>query len=239
VEGSDVGGRGYAFAMRCAVIRHVAFEDLGLWEAEIRAHGYDIDYLDAGVDDLTSFADADLGVVLGGPIAVGDADLYPFVAEELALIGARVVAGRPTLGVCLGAQLIAAALGGQVRPGTLEIGWAGVDLTEAAAATPLRHLAGAPVLHWHGDAITPPPGAVVLAFTDATPCQAFAVGSALALQFHADADAERIEQWLIGHTAELRAAHIDIPALREESRVHGDAAAMAGIALIREWLRSL
>jgi len=225
--------------MRCAVIRHVAFEDLGLWEAEIRAHGYDIDYLDAGVDDLAAFADADLGIVLGGPLGVGDVDLYPVLGEELALIGARIAAGKPTLGVCLGAQLIAAALGGQVRPGTFEIGWGSVALTEAAAVTPLRHLAGAPVLHWHGDAITPPPGAVVLASTDATPCQAFAVGSALALQFHAEADAERIEQWLIGHTVELRAAGIDISALREASRAHGDEAAMAGIMLMREWLRSL
>lgn len=173
------------------------------------------------------------------PSAWGDADLYPVIGEELALIGARVTAGGPTLGVCLGAQLIATALGGQVQPGDLEIGWGGVDLTDAAATTPVRHLAGAPVLHWHGDAITPPPGAVVLASTDATPCQAFAVGSALALQFHAEADAERIEQWLIGHTAELRGAGIDIRALREASRVHGDDAAMAGIALIREWLRSL
>ena len=225
--------------MRCAVIRHVAFEDLGLWEPEIRAHGYEVAYLDAGADDLTPFANAEVGVVLGGPIGVGDADLYPVLGEELALIGARVAAGKPTLGVCLGAQLIAAALGGRVRPGALEIGWGGVDLTDAAAATPLRHLDGAPVLHWHGDAITPPPGAVVLASTDATPCQAFALGSALALQFHAEADAERIEQWLIGHTAELRGAGIDIPALREVSHVNGDAAAMAGIALLREWLRSL
>jgi GMP synthase (glutamine-hydrolysing) len=65
------------------------------------------------------------------------------------------------------------------------------------------------------------------------------VGSALALQFHPEADAERIEQWLIGHSGELRGAGIDIPALREVSRTHSDASAMAGVALVREWLRSL
>ncbi|SEJ17580.1 glutamine amidotransferase [Demequina mangrovi] len=223
--------------MRCVAIRHVAFEDLGIWEAEIAAHGYEVVYLDAGVDDLAPFLSADLGVVLGGPIGVGDVDDYPTLAEESALLASRVRSGLPTLAVCLGAQLLAHALGGRVEPGEPEVGWGGIDLAPEAAGTPLRHLAGAPVLHWHGDRIVPPSGAAVLASTAATPCQAFVHGSALALQFHPEVDAERIERWLIGHTGELRALGISPRGLRERSREVGDDAAVAGILMIREWLR--
>ncbi|WP_062314586.1 glutamine amidotransferase-related protein [Demequina rhizosphaerae] len=223
--------------MRCVAIRHVAFEDLGIWEAEITAHGYEIVYLDAGVDDLAPFAAAELGIVLGGPVGAGDVADYPVLAEEASLLAARVEAGRPTLAVCLGAQLLAHALGGSVAPGEPEVGWGSVDLAPAAADTPLRHLAGAPVLHWHGDAIVPPPAATVLASTPATPCQAFAIGSALALQFHPEVDAERIERWLIGHTGELRGMGIAPGDLRAASRAAGDDAAVAGILMVREWLR--
>ncbi|MDN4475009.1 glutamine amidotransferase [Demequina sp. SYSU T00192] len=225
--------------MRCVAIRHVAFEDLGVWEAEIAAHGYEVAYLDAGVDDLAPFATADVGIVLGGPVGVDDLADYPVLAEEAALLAARVAATLPTLAVCLGAQLLAHALGGRVEPGEPEVGWGGVDLAPAASSTPLRHLGGAPVLHWHGDRIVPPAGATVLASTRATPCQAFAVGSALALQFHPEVDAERIERWLIGHTGELRALGIDVEAMRARSREAGDDAAVAGILLVREWLRGL
>ncbi|WP_084038400.1 glutamine amidotransferase [Demequina sp. NBRC 110053] len=225
--------------MRCVAVRHVAFEDLGVWEAEIAAHGYEVAYLDAGVDDLAPLVDADLAVMLGGPIGVGDVEAYPILATEMLLLRERVDAGRPTVGVCLGAQLIAAAMGGSVAPGVPEIGWGRVDLAEAAERTPLARLEGAPILHWHGDAITPPPGATVLASTPATPCQAFTVGSALALQFHAEADGERIEQWLIGHSVELAARGVDAAGLRARTAEVADEAAAAGVLLIRDWLRAL
>lgn len=210
-----------------------------MWEDEIRAHGHQIKYLDAGVDDLSPLADAPLAVVLGGPIGVGDAATYPTVAHEIDLLRDRLAADLPTIGICLGAQFIAAALGARVAPGTPEIGWGTVDLTDAGRATALRHLEGAPVLHWHGDAIELPEGATLLASTDATPVQAFSIGKALALQFHAEADPERIEQWLIGHTGDLRAHGIDISALRKHTREVGDQAAMAGIRLLREHLPTL
>ncbi|WP_062518704.1 glutamine amidotransferase-related protein [Demequina silvatica] len=225
--------------MRCVAIRHVAFEDLGIWEAEIAAHGYEVVYLDAGVDDLAPFASADLGVVLGGPVGVGDIDDYPVLAEEAALLASRVASAMPTLAVCLGAQLLAHALGGRVEPGRPEVGWGTVDLAPGASSTPLRHLDGAPVLHWHGDRIVAPDGATVLASTPATACQAFAYGSALAVQFHPEVDAERIERWLIGHTGELRGLGIAPGDVRERSREVGDDAAVAGILMIREYLRGL
>jgi GMP synthase (glutamine-hydrolysing) len=92
-----------------AVIRHVAFEDLGVLAPVLAARGISARYFEAGVDDLGAIErDApDLLVVLGAPIGVYDEPLYPFLGGEIALIERRLSAGAPTLGICLGAQLIA------------------------------------------------------------------------------------------------------------------------------------
>ncbi len=102
----------------------------------------------------------------------------------------------------------------------------------------MRHLAGLDMLHWHGDAFDLPPEATRLASTPMTPHQAFSVGvSALALQFHAEVDASKIEPWLIGHTAELRAASVDVGKLRESSALQRrDMQERAATDLLNEWL---
>lgn len=198
--------------MRCVALRHVPFEDLGLFEPVLKQRGYEVEYVQAGPHALSEqdWVDADLVVVLGGPIGVADLDDYPWLGDEIAGIRQRLSCRRPLLGLCLGAQLMAAALGARVAPlPTKEIGWAPVLLTAAAASSPLRHLAGLEMLHWHGDALDLPQGARLLASTPMTPHQAFSIGGfGLALQFHAEVDASKIEAWLIGHAAELRAAAV-------------------------------
>src|SRR5690606_33764442 len=124
---------------------------------------HEIRYVDAAVDDLTdpTIDDADLLVVLGGPVGVGDLETYPFLTQELELLRRRLARRAPTLGICLGAQLIAAALGAPVRStGRKEIGYAALTLQGDSV---LRHLEGVPVLHWHGDEFAIPEGSTSLA----------------------------------------------------------------------------
>ena len=139
---------------RCVAIQHVAFENLGVFVQPLEEAGFAISYVQAGVVPLEPelWKDADLAVVLGGPIGVYQEDLYPFLTDEKALVASRLASGRPLLGVCLGAQLMASALDADVYPGTAkEIGWGQVELTPAGLSGPLAELVGAPVLHWHAE----------------------------------------------------------------------------------------
>lgn len=227
-------------------LRHLAFEDLGLLDPLLRRRGAaQIRIHDAGVDDIAAIdLDAiDLLVVLGGPIGAHDDQRYPWLAAEVALVARRLASGRPVLGICLGAQLMARALGAPVAPmahGRKEIGFGPLSLTAAGQASPLAALGGQPVLHWHGDQFALPAGASSLATTALCPHQAFMPHpAALALQFHLEADPRRIEQWLVGHVGELVQAGIDIPALRADAARHGAGLAAALERVVDAWLERL
>jgi GMP synthase (glutamine-hydrolysing) len=196
--------------MKTAIaIRHVAFEDLGSFAPLLAEHGYRLEYREAGMDDLAGLAASppDLLVVLGGPIGVYDEGDYPFLRDELRLLEQRLSQDRATLGICLGSQLMARALGARVYPGPQkEIGWGTLSLSEAGQASCLRHLAAerTPVLHWHGDTFDLPAGAVRLASSPLYENQAFSWGRrALALQFHVEVTAPGLERWFIGHACEI------------------------------------
>jgi GMP synthase (glutamine-hydrolysing) len=227
-------------AKTCLAVRHVAFEDLGMLGPLLAERGYDVRWLEAGVDPIgeTIFVEPDLVVVLGGPIGVYEADAYPFIAEELSAVAARLNAAKPMLGICLGAQMMAAALGARVAPGPVkEIGWAPLTLTAAGQASVLAPLGTLPVLHWHGDNCDPPAGCERLASTTHCPVQAFArTPTQLALQFHIETEPVQIERWLIGHTVELGKAGIDPRDLRAQAREHGVATAAAGRTVLSAWL---
>lgn len=219
-------------------LRHVSFEDLGVVAPVLANRGLVAHYWDAGVDPVSELEDADpaLLVILGGPIGARDEALHPFLDAELALIRRRLDAGRPVLGVCLGAQLIARALGGGLRAGDAEIGWAPVDLTAAGEASVLAPLAGVPVLHWHGDRIVLPEGVESLASTATTPVQAFATASALGLQFHLEADPSRIDRWLIGHAHQIGANGLDPRVIREDAARLGPTLEPIGRRVVADWL---
>ena len=225
---------------RCVAIQHVGFENLGVFVQPLEEAGFSVSYVQAGVVPLEAelWKDADLAVVLGGPIGAYQEDLYPFLADEKALVASRLASGRPLLGICLGAQIMASVLDARVYPGTAkEIGWGQMSLTPAGLSGPLAELVDAPVLHWHGDTFDLPRGCDLLASTPITPHQAFRPGPGqLALQFHAEMDANLMETWLVGHCCELAVNGFDPRAIREDARRLGAHARSAGVAFMRRWL---
>lgn len=228
---------------RAVAVRHVPFEDLGSWAGVLGAAGFRIRYLDAGRDDLSRLdpLSPDLLIVLGGPIGARDDADYPFLAVERGLLARRLAADRPTLGICLGCQLMAAALGARVyaAPGP-ELGWQPIRLTAPGRQSCLAALGDGvtPVLHWHGDTFDLPADATLLASTRLCPAQAFRYGRrALGLQFHAEVTPAGLEQWYIGHTLEI-AAHpsLSVGMLRQAARRCGPALAAPARKLLECWL---
>jgi GMP synthase (glutamine-hydrolysing) len=225
-------------------ISHVPFEDPGSLGEVLRERGFALQMLDACTADPQAFAalNPDLLVVMGGPIGAYESQAYPFLVGEIALLRRRLQARLPTLGICLGAQLMAAALEAAVYPGThgKEIGWAPLLAARDAAACPALEELLAPgmnVLHWHGDTFDLPAGAAHLAATTQYSHQAFALGaSILALQFHPEVAATALERWYVGHACELAAARIDVPQLRAASARHAPLLQQAARRFWSRWL---
>ncbi len=226
-------------------LRHVPFEDLGLLAPILQREGWEVTLRDVATEDLVhdSIADAGLLIVLGGPIGACETAAYPFLASELALIEYRLARDLPVLGICLGSQLMAKALGSRVFAGPVkEIGWGGVELTGEGAASCLAPLRqdDAVVLHWHGDSFDLPRGAQLLASNRHYENQAFAYRrNALALQFHLEADPHRLEQWYVGHAAELAAAKLSVAELRAATARLADGRARLADRVFTRWLREI
>lgn len=209
--------------LSAVALAHVPFEDLGSLQPILRARGFRIETVDAPAAkfSLAQAASCDLLVVLGGPIGVYEREAYPFLDAEIECIRQRLDSGQPILGICLGAQLMAAAAGAGVYAGANgpEIGWKPIEPAGEGAhpewfAPLLRDRL--PVFHWHSDTFDLPPGAKSLARTDLYTNQAFTLGdAALALQFHPEVTLDGLERWYVGHAFELAKRGISVTELRD------------------------
>lgn len=174
--------------MKVHYLQHVPFEGLGAIEEALlqRGHGIKGTHLFAENVVLPLLEDVDFLIVMGGPMSVNDADQYPWLEREKEFIRQYIKKGKPVLGVCLGAQLIASALDAVVRTNyRKEIGWFEIEGTSSAGVSHFSFPEKINVFHWHGETFDLPPGGVRLASSAACENQAFQVGRVvIGLQFH-------------------------------------------------------
>lgn len=190
---------------RLLVVQHEPSCPPGLLATAAAATGVRLQLVEAPRDPVPATPDgADGLVVLGGEMDADETDAYPHLARTMELVRAAAARSVPTLGICLGAQLAAAALGGRAYPGPAgeELGWTKVELTGAGRADPVTGALSEPVelFEWHHDTFDPPPGATLLAGGAVYPSQAFRLGSVVAVQFHPEVDGPLLAGWWSGTT---------------------------------------
>jgi len=228
--------------MRLHYLQHVPFEGLGSIEHWAVSSGVQISCtrLYAG-DRLPDLADFDYLVVMGGPMNIYEEAKYPWLAREKEFLQEAIATGKPILGICLGAQLLADVLGAQVyKNKEKEIGWFPVNIAQEAPEE-IRTLfpVGLRVMHWHGDTFDLPKGSVLLARSQACPHQGFMYENrVIGLQFHLETTKESLQN-LIAHCADeiIKAPFIQQPdeMQQDESRFPAINSVMSG--LLDYWTR--
>jgi GMP synthase (glutamine-hydrolysing) len=223
------------------VLQNVACETLGTIADALAERDLEARYVHtfAGEAVPRSMDGAAGLVVMGGPMGVYEANQFPFLRDAIRLIEAAVSASKPVLGVCLGSQLIASALGARVYPGRQkEIGWYDVTLSDAGAKDPLwadvpRRFVG---YVWHGDVFDLPRGAQSLAATELTTCHAFRYATNVyGILFHMEVTPTIIDGMLATFADELRQARIDGAAIRRDVTTHLPPLQAIGRSVFSRW----
>lgn len=215
-----------AMKKKILVLQNIACEDLGTLELAIRRREmehkylrlYDRDKVPLSLDGYSGL------IILGGPMSVYETEEYPFLMDEVRLIKEAINKDIPALGICLGAQLIARAMGAKVFAGNKkEIGWYSLSLTEEGLLNPVftgidKNIS---VFQWHGDTFEIPANARRLAESEIFPNQAFITGEkVIALQFHLEVTEEAIYKWIKEYKEELNILkdYIDSDKIRKETK---------------------
>lgn len=231
-------------AKKFYVLQHAECETLGIWAEELKRWHSRYEYVKLWDNDrLPSSKETLAAIILGGPMNVDDHDQYPFLTDEINYIKELVDQDKHVLGVCLGAQLIAKALGGHVSKGPkTEIGYTNVTLTPHGADN--RLFQGfpmtLPVFQWHSQGFTLPTGSELLASSDVYPNQAFAVGKVWGLQFHAEVTPELADEYARVYAEELAlVSGLTRTKLKEQAIAHGRMVALYGRQIIRRFWDSV
>jgi GMP synthase (glutamine-hydrolysing) len=228
------------------VFQHVPYEPLGTLDPLLKAAGFRIRYVNFGRDPemrptLDKYAAL---IVLGGPMNSDQIDSYPNLQTEVEVLREAIDRDMSVLGICLGAQLLAKALGGSVcRNPTREIGWCDVELTEEGTKDPVLSTFASRqrVFQWHEDGIQLPGGVSHLARSPASEVQAFRFGEhAYGFQFHLEVDSPLIDRWLTVPAnqpiLEAEKGNIDPELIREQTRESIDELQALSVQTFSRWV---
>ena len=209
------------------VFQHVPYEPLGSLDPLLKGAGFRIRYVNFGrePESRPTLDGYEALIVLGGPMNSDQIDSYPNLITEVEIIREAVERDMSVLGICLGAQLLAKALGGEVsRNAVREIGWYDIEMTEAGLSDPVLSTFAPKqeVFQWHEDGMTLPPGADLLASSPASPVQAFRFGQhAYGFQFHLETNRPLIDRWLSvpahQETLQQEKENVDPVAIRQQA----------------------
>ncbi len=228
------------------LLQHTPQERGGLFEKILQEKGWILDVrpLFSGASLPASLKDYGMVLIMGGPMSVNDEEAYPFLKDEIPFIGKALKIGHPVFGICLGAQLMAKALGARVYPGPhKEIGWYWLNQTPSARPDPLFALLDPYflVFQWHGETFDLPPEALCLAGNQAYPNQAFRFGtSAYGLQFHFELTKPMLRTWLSSWLEEIKEARpqpITAQSILEDSKIYMDRLHKQARAVFVEFIR--
>ncbi|MCH9693849.1 MAG: type 1 glutamine amidotransferase [Gammaproteobacteria bacterium] len=228
------------------VFQHVPYEPLGTLDPLLKKAGFRIRYVNFGrePESCPTLEGYQALIILGGPMNSDQIDSHPNLLTEIELIREALQRDISVLGICLGAQLLAKALGGEVtRNAKREIGWYNVELTDAGNCDPVLS-AFSPVqevFQWHEDGIHLPPGAIHLAASDASDVQAFRYGEhAYGFQFHLEVDRSLIERWLTvpanQPVLQAEAGNIEPDDIRDQVPASIDALEALSVATFSRWI---
>lgn len=187
--------------MRAHYLQHVPFEGLGSIEPWLEANGYELTHTRFFEStDLPDTKAIDLLVIMGGPMSVNDEDKFSWLVSEKQFVREVIESGKPVLGICLGAQMIASAMGARVFPSPeKEIGWFPIQGVDSVDSSIFSVPPSEVVFHWHGETFDLPPGAIRLAESEGCENQAFQIGkSVIGLQFHLESTPESVGQ-IVSH----------------------------------------
>ena len=207
--------------------------------------GFRVKTLSAPRSDLSEIDPLrpDILVVMGGPIGVYQHEDYPFLKHEIEILKSRLEADKPTIGVCLGAQLMAASLGSKVYPGEQgqELGWSPLQINDAGQNTPAHHFDSSKtnMFHWHGDTFDLPAGATLLASSEKYQNQIYQTGeNGLGLQCHPEVRDGQLQEWFVKFVAQITGENPIVPLekLRAETKAHIGTLNTQAELFFNEWL---
>ena len=229
--------------MRALVVYHHNEKDIGSFKPILERRGFEVDYI-YGADDKTLDHDPlthDLAIVMGGSMGVYESDQYPYLLNEISYLKKRLDNDLPTLGICLGGQLMAKSLGGDVYKGTndKETGWREIEVTPAGEQSPVRHLDAlyTKMTQGHQDTFDLPTNCTLLASSDQYKNQVFSHGKkALGFQCHPEMTVDLIDAWLNKKDDFLTTQTMSKERIVEDTKIYIETLTQQTEKFLNEWL---